>query len=90
MESPRDLKFQFDGKEDPKKFFCIHDNVQMKGKMDEEKADRLVAHLNAEAFEYYFDNFTDENAPTEETKSFRKVEADLLENSLRRRRNQRQ
>ena len=51
----------------------------MKSKTDEEKAERLVAQLNGEAFEYYFDHFTDENAPTEEEKSFRKVKTALLE-----------
>ncbi len=75
---PRDLKFQCDGKEDAKKFFYVYENVLMKGKTDEEKADRLLAHLNAEAFEYYFDHFTDENAPTEEAKPFWKVKAALL------------
>ncbi len=65
MESPSDLKFQFDGEKDAKRFFYVYENVLMKGRKDEEKADRLVAHLNTEAFEYYFDHFTDENAPTE-------------------------
>ncbi len=51
----------------------------MKGKTDEEKAERLVAHLNAEAFKYYFDHFTDEGAPTDAAKSFRKVKTALLE-----------
>ncbi len=53
MESSSDLKFQFEGKEDAKKFFYVYENVLMKGKTDEEKAYMLVAHLNAEAFEYY-------------------------------------
>ncbi len=33
----------------------------MKDKTDEEKAEILVVHLNAETFEYYFDHFTDDN-----------------------------
>ena len=49
MESPKDLKLQLDGKEDAKKFFYVYQNVRMKSKTDEEKAARLVAHLNAEA-----------------------------------------
>ncbi len=52
----------------------------MKGTTNEEKPDRFVAHLNVEAFEFYFDHLTDENAHTEETKSCRKVKAALLEN----------
>ncbi len=51
----------------------------MKGKTDEEKAEKLEAHLNAEAFEHYFEHFTDENAPTQEAMSFQKVKAALLE-----------
>ncbi len=51
----------------------------MKGKTDEEKAEKLGAHLKVEAFEYYFDHLTVENAPTEEDMSFSKVETALLE-----------
>ena len=51
----------------------------MKGRTDEEKADRLVAHLNTETFEYYFDHFNDDNAPTKEAKSFQLVKKALLE-----------
>ncbi len=57
MESPSDFKFQLDVRKDPKNFFYVYEIV--KGKTDEGKADRLVAHLNAEAFEYYFENFTE-------------------------------
>ena len=69
MESPSDLLHQFNGKEDAKKFCYVYENVQVSGKTDGEKAKRLVAHLNAEAFEYYFDHITDETAPTKEVKS---------------------
>ncbi len=79
MESPSNLKFQFDGKEDAKKFFYVYENVLIMGKTDEEKEDRLVAHLNAEAFENYFDHFTDKKAPTEEAKSFQLVKKAQLE-----------
>ncbi len=51
----------------------------MKGKADEEKADFLVAHLNAETFEYYSEHFTEENAPTEAAKSFQDVKKALLD-----------
>ena len=39
----------------------------------------MVRHLHAEAFEYYFHRFTEENAPTEETKSFQVSKKALLE-----------
>ena len=50
MESSSDLKFQFDGNEDANKFFYVYENVLTDAKTDEEKADRLAAQLNAEAF----------------------------------------
>ncbi len=79
MESLSDLKFHLDGKEDAKKLFYMYENVLMKGRTDEEKANRLVTHLNAEAFENYFDHFTDENTLTEEAKSFQLLKKALLE-----------
>ena len=45
----------------------------------EEEADSLVADLDWEAFEYYFDNFTEDNASNEEATSFQKAKAALLE-----------
>ncbi len=63
MEVPGELKCVFDGKEDAKEFFYVYQNVVMKGKAEEEKADKLVAFLKADAFYYYFDYFTEDNAP---------------------------
>ncbi len=78
MASSSDLKYQFDSKEGAKKFFYAYKNVLMKGKTEEEEADRLVANLNAETFEYYFDHFTDVNDRTEEATSFQNINAALL------------
>ena len=64
MASPSEPKYHFNGKEDAKKFFYAYENVVMKTKAEEEKADSLVAYLDGEAFEYYFDNFTEDNALT--------------------------
>ena len=50
----------------------------MKTKTDEEKADSLVAYLDREAFECYFDNFKKDNAPNGEARSFKKVKVPLL------------
>lgn len=41
----------------------------MNNRIEEEKADTLVAYLDEEAFQYYFENFTKDNYPTEETSS---------------------
>ena len=50
MASPRELKYHFSGKEDAKKFFYVYESVGMKTKIEEEKADILVAYLDGEAF----------------------------------------
>ena len=46
---------------------------------EEEKADKLVAYLDVEAFENYFGNFAEDIAPNTETRSFQKVKLALLE-----------
>ncbi len=55
MEVPGEFKCVFDGKEGAKKFFYVYENVMMKGKTEEEKADKLVAFLKADVFDYCFD-----------------------------------
>ena len=51
----------------------------MKNKTEEEKAYSLVAYLDGDEFEYYFDNFTEDRAPNEEARSFQKVKDASLE-----------
>ena len=41
----------------------MYENVVMENKSEEEKADILGAYLDGEAFEYYFDNLTEDKAP---------------------------
>ncbi len=79
MEVPGELKCMFDGKKDAKKFFYVCGNVVMKSKNVEEKVDKLFAFLKADAFDYYFEYFTKDNAPTEEAKSFQVVKKAMLE-----------
>ncbi len=79
MESSSDLKFQFDGRENAEKLFYLYENVLTKSTRVEEKADRLVAHLNAEAVKYYFDRFKEENSHTEGVNSFQLFKKALLE-----------
>ena len=79
MASPSELKYHSNGKEDAKKFFYVFENVGMKNKTEEQKADSLVAYLDGETFECYFNNFTEDNPPNEEARSFQKVKAALLE-----------
>ena len=57
----------------------VYENVLMMGKTNEEKPGRLVEHLNPEAFKYYFDNFMEENAPTNAANPFEVVKKALLE-----------
>ena len=79
MASPSELKYHFNGNQDAKKFFCVHENIVMENKTEEEKVDSLVGYLDGEAFEYYFENFKEDNAPNEEARSFQKVKSPLLE-----------
>ena len=65
MASLSQLKYHFNAKENTKRFFNVYENVVMKTKTDEEKANSLVAYLYGEAFEYYIDNFTKDDAPNE-------------------------
>ena len=44
MVPPSELKYHFNGKKDAKKFFYVSENVVMKSKTEEEKADSLVAY----------------------------------------------
>ena len=79
MASLSELKYHFNDKQDARKFFYVYENVVMKNETEEEKAYSLVAYLDGEPFEYYFDNFTEDNAPNDEARSFQKVKAALLE-----------
>ena len=77
IASPGEFKYHFSGKEDMKKFFYVYENLDMKNKSEEETADNLVAYLDGEAFEYYFDKFTVHNAPNKEVRSLHKLKAEL-------------
>ena len=77
---PQWIKYHFNGKEDTKKFFYISENVGMKKNAEDKKADSLVAYLEGEAFECYFQNFTEDNAPNEDSRSFQIMKAALFGN----------
>ena len=49
--STSELKYHFNRKEGAKKFFYLYENLVMKNKTEEEKADSMVAYLDGEAFE---------------------------------------
>ena len=82
MASTSEHKDHFSGEEDTKKFFHMCEHVIMKAKFEEENSNNLVAYLNGEKFEYYFDNFTEDNDPNEEVRSFQKVKEELLKKFL--------
>ena len=70
MPFPSELKFHFNCKEHAKKFYYVCENVVVKTNTKEEKSNNLVAYLDGEVFEYYFDNFTEDNVPNEEANHF--------------------
>ena len=55
---------------DVKKFFFFFENVAMRGKSDEEKALELLAHLEGEAFDFYYETFAKDGALTEEAMNY--------------------
>ena len=57
----------------------MYKNVVVKGNAEEEKANKLAAFLKADDFDYFFEYFTEDNAPTEEAMSFQVVKNDVLE-----------
>ena len=60
-------------------FPCLREGFY-DGKDQKEKVDNLVAYLDRESFEYYFDNFVEDKVPIEETKLFHRIKAALLGN----------
>ena len=46
------------------KLLYLYENVILKNKSDEVKADNLVTYLSGKAFDYYLHNFTVEYAPS--------------------------
>ena len=77
METPSELMV-FKGDEDARKFFYIYENVIVKGLPDTTKAEKIVAYLGGDAFDFYFDRFTMDNGPTAEAKSYQTVKDAML------------
>ena len=67
------------GSEDARKFFFLYENVVTKGLPDSERAEKIVAYLGYAAFDFNFDCFTLDNAPTEEAKDYGLVKEVMLE-----------
>ena len=67
-----------DGNEDAKKFFYVYENMMMKRKTDGKKANKLVAFLKADTFDYFIDYFTEGSPPSKRAKSFQPGKKPLL------------
>ncbi len=65
--------------EDARKFFYLYENVVNKSLPDSEIAETIVAYLSGAAFDFYFDCFTLDNAPTEKAKDYGLVKKVMLE-----------
>ena len=65
MDTPNKLMI-FNGNEDVRKFFCVYENVVIKGLPDKEKAEKIVAYLAGAAFDFNSDRFTTDNGPKDE------------------------
>ncbi len=78
MNTPSELT-TFKGSEDARKFFYLYENVVTKSLPDSERAEKIVAYQSYVAFDFYFDRFTLDNAPTEEAKGYCLVKKVMLE-----------
>ena len=73
---PSELKYYFNDKKGAKRFFYVYRNVVMKDKTEKDKADNIIAYLDDEAFEYYFENFIYDIALNKEPRSLQKVKTE--------------
>ncbi len=78
MNTPSEL-ITLKGTEEARKFFYLYENVVTKSLPDIEKAEKIVAYLTGAAFDFYFDRFTLDIAPTEEGKDYEVVKKVMLE-----------
>ena len=72
----------FKGSKDARKFFYLYENDVTKSLPDSERAEKIVAYLSDAAFDFYFDRFTLDNAPTEDAKDYGLVKKVMLEKFL--------
>ncbi len=68
----------FKGDEDARKFFYLYEDVATKGIPDTAKAEKIVAYLGGEVFDFYFERFTIENGPILEAKNYQLVKKEML------------
>ena len=78
MNTPSELT-TFKGSEDARKFFYLYENVVTNSLPDSERAEKIVAYQSDAAFDFYFDRFNQDNAPTEEAKDYGLVKKVMLE-----------
>ena len=71
----------FDGKHaaDVAKFFFIYENVVMRGKYDEDKDGELLCYLQGEAFDYYYETYSQDGGLNETASDYQAVKKDLLD-----------
>ena len=67
MNTPIELN-TFESSKDARKFFYLYENVVNKSLPDRKRAEKIVVYLSDAVFDFYFDRFTLENAPTKEAK----------------------
>ncbi len=60
------------GTEDTRKFIYLYENVVTNNLPDSNKAQKVFACLSGAAFQFYFNRFTLDSAPTEEAKNYSK------------------
>ncbi len=69
----------FKSDEDARRFFYLYKNVVSKNVPDSERAEKIMAYLSGVAFDFYFDRFTLDNAPTDAAKDYGAMKKVVLE-----------
>ena len=78
METPSEFSV-FKAEDDARKFFYLYENVVTKGLPDNVRAEKIIAYLSGDAFDFYFERFMMNNGPTPEAKNNGIVEEVMLQ-----------
>lgn len=70
----------FDRTSDIRKFFFYYENVAVATKSDEEKARKLLFHLQGSVFDLYYDRFVENGSLAESAEDYSTINKAFLEN----------
>ncbi len=77
MNTPSELTV-FKCSETARNFFYLYENFVTNSLPDSQRAEKIVAYLSDSAFDFYFDCFTLDKSPTEESNDYGLVKTVML------------